>query len=205
MIPKGVVRGGARWAGWQGAVPSPALVAGARLRAEGGPVGQAAEEAEAEEEGQADHGKEQLVLEVELCQGEREVARCCHRHLEGLLLVLFPLPKTEATVSIHTGLVPHFGDLAPQQPNRQVPCSPPNPAARSIGDCYSHSSFRPVPPFPNHLIPTSVQPLEDDFRISPAGRYWKPYLVTRFSSPERLPVQVKLILKDSGHLCRVNR
>lgn len=115
MIPKGVGRGGARWAGWQGAVPSPALVAGAGLRAEGGPVGQATEEAEREEEGQADKKYKQLVLEVEVCQGEREVARCCHRHLEGLLLGLFSLPKTEATVSIHTGLVPHLGDLASPQ------------------------------------------------------------------------------------------
>ena len=117
MSGKGVGRGGAR-AGCQGSVPSPALIAGARLGAEGRPVGQAAEEAEAEEERQADHPQEQLVLEVELCEGEGEVAGCCHRHLVALLILLqglFPFLKTEATVSIHAEFVPSIGDLASQQ------------------------------------------------------------------------------------------
>ena len=117
MSDKRVGRGGAR-AGCQGSVPGPALVAGARLGAEGGPVGQAAEEAEAEEEWQADHPKEQLVLEVKLCEGEGKVAGCSHRHLVALLLLrLFPFPKTEATVSIHAGLVQYIVDLASQQGN----------------------------------------------------------------------------------------
>ena len=121
MSCKGVGRGGA-WAGCQGSVPSPAFIAGTRLRAEGGPVGQAAEEAEAEEEGQADHRQEKLVLEVKLCEGKGEVAGCCHRHLVALLILLLgllPFLKTEATVSIHAEFVPSIGDLASQQGKTQ--------------------------------------------------------------------------------------